>query len=87
MIESFGGGGAQHVASALANHWVENGVSVEAITFSKAETDVFSPTPASAALLLTAVWLRRMRLLASSQIQCASVLCALRFVRAVLTPY
>jgi glycosyltransferase involved in cell wall biosynthesis len=41
VIESFGGGGAQHVASALANHWVANGVSVVAITFSKPETDVF----------------------------------------------
>ncbi len=41
MIESFGGGGAQHVASALANHWVMSGVSVAAITFSKPETDVF----------------------------------------------
>ena len=41
MIESFGGGGAQHVASALANHWVANGVSLTAITFSKPENDVF----------------------------------------------
>ena len=42
VIESFGGGGAQHVASTLANHWVANGVSVIAITFSKPEADVFT---------------------------------------------
>jgi GalNAc-alpha-(1->4)-GalNAc-alpha-(1->3)-diNAcBac-PP-undecaprenol alpha-1,4-N-acetyl-D-galactosaminyltransferase len=41
VIESLGGGGAQHVASALANHWVANGVSVAAITFSNPQTDVF----------------------------------------------
>lgn len=41
MIESLGGGGAQHVASALANHWAANGASVVALTFSKPETDVF----------------------------------------------
>ena len=41
MIESLGGGGAQHVASTLANHWVANGVSVVAITFSNPQTDVF----------------------------------------------
>jgi len=41
VIESFGGGGAQHVASALANHWVENGIAVTAITFSGAQSDVF----------------------------------------------
>lgn len=41
VIESLGGGGAQHVASALANHWAANGVSVVAITFSNPQTDVF----------------------------------------------
>lgn len=41
MIESFGGGGAQHVASVLANHWAANGISVAAITFSKPGADVF----------------------------------------------
>lgn len=41
VIESFGGGGAQHVASALANHWAANGIAVTAITFSKAQSDVF----------------------------------------------
>ncbi len=41
VIESFGGGGAQHVASALANHWAANGIAVTAITFSNAQSDVF----------------------------------------------
>jgi GalNAc-alpha-(1->4)-GalNAc-alpha-(1->3)-diNAcBac-PP-undecaprenol alpha-1,4-N-acetyl-D-galactosaminyltransferase len=41
VIESFGGGGAQHVASTLANHWAADGMAVTAITFSKSETDVF----------------------------------------------
>lgn len=45
MIESFGGGGAQHVASALANHWVANGISTAAVTFSKPEIDVFRLDP------------------------------------------
>lgn len=45
MIESFGGGGAQHVASALANHWVADGVPVTAITFSDPQSDVFKPDP------------------------------------------
>jgi glycosyltransferase involved in cell wall biosynthesis len=41
VIESLGGGGAQHVASTLANHWVANGLAVTAITFSEAGSDVF----------------------------------------------
>ena len=45
VIESFGGGGAQHVASTLANHWVEHGKHVTAITFSKPESDVFTLDP------------------------------------------
>ena len=45
VIESFGGGGAQHVASTLANHWVAYGKTVTAITFSKPESDVFALDP------------------------------------------
>lgn len=41
MIESLGGGGAQHVASALANHWVNKDIAVTAITFTQPDTDVF----------------------------------------------
>ena len=41
VIESFGGGGAQHVASALANHWVASGIAVTAISFAKPEDDFF----------------------------------------------
>jgi GalNAc-alpha-(1->4)-GalNAc-alpha-(1->3)-diNAcBac-PP-undecaprenol alpha-1,4-N-acetyl-D-galactosaminyltransferase len=45
VIESFGGGGAQHVASALANHWSRQGIAVTAITFAKPESDVFTLDP------------------------------------------
>ena len=45
VIESFGGGGAQHVASALANHWSGQDIAVTAITFAKPETDVFTLDP------------------------------------------
>jgi GalNAc-alpha-(1->4)-GalNAc-alpha-(1->3)-diNAcBac-PP-undecaprenol alpha-1,4-N-acetyl-D-galactosaminyltransferase len=45
VIESFGGGGAQHVASALANHWAANGITVTAITFATPDSDVFRLDP------------------------------------------
>ncbi len=41
VIESLGGGGAQHVATTLANAWVAQGMSVTIITFQSAETDKF----------------------------------------------
>ena len=45
VIESLGGGGAQHVASALANHWAAQGKAVTAITFSTPDSDVFTLDP------------------------------------------
>ena len=41
VIESLGGGGAQHVASALANYWSANGIAVTVVTFSSPASDVF----------------------------------------------
>ena len=41
VIESLGGGGAQHVASALANHWSASGVAVSVVTFASPDRDVF----------------------------------------------
>ena len=41
VIESLGGGGAQHVASTLANYWAANGIAVACITFSSPASDVF----------------------------------------------
>ncbi len=41
VIESLGGGGAQHVAATLANAWAGNRIDVTVITFQAPETDVF----------------------------------------------
>lgn len=45
VIESLGGGGAQHVASTLANAWAAAGISVTVITFQEPATDVFKLDP------------------------------------------
>lgn len=45
VIESLGGGGAQHVVSALANGWARRGVDVTVITFQDIETDVYALDP------------------------------------------
>jgi len=41
VIEGLGGGGAQHVFTTIANHWVQEGRVVEAITFRDEDEDVF----------------------------------------------
>lgn len=41
VIESLGGGGAQHVATTLANAWVSAGMSITMITFQSSDTDKF----------------------------------------------
>ena len=45
VIESLRGGGAQQVATALANMWADRGDIVTVITFLRAESDVFSLDP------------------------------------------
>jgi len=45
VIESLGGGGAQHVASTLANRWAAAGRRVCIITLQGPETDVFALDP------------------------------------------
>ncbi|MCK5295760.1 MAG: glycosyltransferase [Alphaproteobacteria bacterium] len=39
VVSDLGGGGAQNVIKALANHWAENGLNVTVITLSLAEND------------------------------------------------
>ena len=46
VIESLRGGGAQHVASALANHWSRTGIAVTVVTLLPAGTDFFRLDPA-----------------------------------------
>jgi GalNAc-alpha-(1->4)-GalNAc-alpha-(1->3)-diNAcBac-PP-undecaprenol alpha-1,4-N-acetyl-D-galactosaminyltransferase len=45
VIESLRGGGAQHVASVLANAWAEQGVAVTVVTLLPPETDFFHLVP------------------------------------------
>ena len=45
VIESLGGGGAQHVAATLANTWAAGGFDVTVITFQGVESDVFRLGP------------------------------------------
>jgi GalNAc-alpha-(1->4)-GalNAc-alpha-(1->3)-diNAcBac-PP-undecaprenol alpha-1,4-N-acetyl-D-galactosaminyltransferase len=45
VIESLGGGGAQHVAATLANAWASKGVDVTVVTFQAPETDIFRLDP------------------------------------------
>jgi glycosyltransferase involved in cell wall biosynthesis len=45
IIESFAGGGAQHVAATLANAWAQQQRAVTAISFAEAHDDVFRLDP------------------------------------------
>lgn len=45
VIESLEGGGAQHVATTLANAWADEDISVTVVTFKGSETDVFRLDP------------------------------------------
>ena len=45
VIESLGGGGAQHVSSTLANTWADRGDAVTVITFLDAKHDIFKLDP------------------------------------------
>jgi GalNAc-alpha-(1->4)-GalNAc-alpha-(1->3)-diNAcBac-PP-undecaprenol alpha-1,4-N-acetyl-D-galactosaminyltransferase len=45
VVESLGGGGAQHVASTLANTWAKHGLNVTVITMQGEEHDAFALAP------------------------------------------
>jgi GalNAc-alpha-(1->4)-GalNAc-alpha-(1->3)-diNAcBac-PP-undecaprenol alpha-1,4-N-acetyl-D-galactosaminyltransferase len=45
VIESLGGGGAQHVATTLANAWAANGAAVEVVTLQGSDRDFFRLNP------------------------------------------
>lgn len=45
VIESLGGGGAQHVLTSVANHWVESGLKVDVVTFQGQQHDAFKLSP------------------------------------------
>ena len=45
VIESLGGGGAQHVSSTLANTWADRGDAITVITFLDAKHDIFKLDP------------------------------------------
>lgn len=52
VIESLGGGGAQHVVTTLANAWADRGIDVTAVTFQEQSTDVFQLLPSVHRLVL-----------------------------------
>src|SRR5215470_1463518 len=45
VIESLGGGGAQHVATTLANAWAAQGREISVITFRDRDSDAFALDP------------------------------------------
>ena len=42
IIESLGGGGAQHVATSLANKWIEDGYDISVVTVQDEKSDIYS---------------------------------------------